>query len=74
MDLGFYLLPDATFLTRGPWALTLCLRTNLAMGQSSQSWTYTLFLTQDVEIEHIFALWAAVSEIMAGFQNWRIWP
>ncbi len=30
-------------------------------------------LSQDVEIEHIFALWAAVSEIMAVFQNCHIW-
>ena len=36
--------------------------------------TYTLFLTQDVEIEHIFAFWAAVSEIMADFQNCHVWP
>ncbi len=33
-------------ITRGPWALTLCLRTNLAIGQSSRSCTYTLFLPQ----------------------------
>ncbi len=44
------------------------------MGQSSKSCTYILFLTQDVEIKHIFALWAAVSEIMADFQNCHIWP
>ncbi len=31
---------------KGPWALTLCLRTNLAMGQGSKSCTYTLFLAQ----------------------------
>ena len=30
-------------------------------------------LSQDVEIEYIFALWAAVSEIMAVFQNCYIW-
>ncbi len=41
---------------------------NLAMGQSSKSCTYTLFLTQYVEIEHIFAIWAAVSEIMLIFK------
>ncbi len=35
--------------------------------------TYTLFLSQDVEIEHIFALWTAVFEIMADFQNCHIW-
>ncbi len=34
------------YRTRGPWALTLCLRTNLAMGQGSKSCTYTLFLAQ----------------------------
>ncbi len=60
-------------LTRGPWALTLCLRTNLAMGQGSKSCTYTLFLPQGVEIELIFALRAAVSEIWAHFQNCHIW-
>ncbi len=59
---------------RGPWALTFCVRTNLAMGQSSKICTYTLFLSQDVEIEHIFTVWAAVSEIMADFQNCHIWP
>ena len=31
------------FRTRGPWALKLCLRTNLAIDQSSRSYTYTLF-------------------------------
>ncbi len=30
----------------------------------------TLFLPQGVEIELIFALWAAVSELRAVFQNW----
>ncbi len=59
--------------TRGPCALALCLTTNLAMGQSSKVVTYTLFLCQDVEIEHIFALWAAVSEIIADFQNCHVW-
>ncbi len=53
--------------TRGPWALTLCLRTNLAMGQGSKSCTYALFLPQGVEIELIFALRAAVYEIRANF-------
>ncbi len=65
---------NSIHITRGPWALTLSLRTNLAMGQSSKSCAYTLFLSQDVEIEHIFTLWAAVSEIMADFQNCNIWP
>ncbi len=60
-------------LTRGPWAFALCLTTNLTMGQSSKSCTYTLFLFQDVEIEHAFALCAAVSEIIADFQNGHIW-
>ncbi len=46
----------------------LCLRTNLAMGQSSKSCTYTLFLTQGLNIELILAL-RAVSEIRADFQN-----
>ncbi len=32
-----------------------------------------LFLTQGVEIELIFALQAAVSEIQANFQNCHIW-
>ncbi len=34
---------------------------------------YTLFLSQNVEIEHLFALWAAVSKIMADCQNCHIW-
>ena len=56
--------------------MTLCLTTNFAMGQSSKSCTYTLFLTKGVEIEHIFSLWAALFffEIMADFQNCNIWP
>ncbi len=29
-------------VTRGPWALALCLTTNLVIGQSSKSCTYTL--------------------------------
>ncbi len=32
--------------TRGPWALRLCLKTNLAIFQSSRSCTYTPFLPQ----------------------------
>ncbi len=47
-------LTEWAHITRGPWALTLCLGTNFAMGQSSKSCTYTLFLTQNVEIEHYF--------------------
>ena len=31
------------FKTRGPWALMLCLRTNLAIGKRSSSCTYTVF-------------------------------
>ena len=34
---------------------------------------WTLFLTQRVEIELIFALQAAISEIRAAFRNCRIW-
>ncbi len=40
---------------------------------SSRSCTYSLFLLQGVEIELNFALWAAVSEIQADFQNHHIW-
>ncbi len=43
------------------------------MGQSSNSSTYTLFLSQDVEIDHLFALWETISEVMADFQNCHIW-
>ncbi len=32
------------YQTRGPWALRLCLRTNVAIGKSSRCCTYTLFL------------------------------
>ncbi len=49
-------------------ALTLCLRTNLAIGKSSGSCTYTLFLPQGVAVELILALWAPVSEIRANFK------
>ena len=38
-----------------------------------RSCIWTLFLPQGVKIELIFALRAAVSEIRADFQNWRIW-
>ncbi len=47
--------------------MALCSTTNLVMGQSSKSCIYALFLSQDVEIEHFFALWAALSKIMADF-------
>ena len=47
------------------------------MGQSARSCTYTLFLPQEGEIELIFALWAALSEIWAdskiaifGHETW----
>ncbi len=50
------------------------LNNQLAHGPKFQNCTYTLFLTQDIEIEHIFALWAAVSDIMTDFQNCHIWP
>ncbi len=61
-------------LTRGPWAFTLCLRTNLAMGQGSKSCTYTLFLAQGrVKLSFFFALRAVVSVIKADFQNCPIW-
>ncbi len=54
--------------------LDALLKNQLAHGPSSKSCTYTLFLIQDVEIEHIFALWAVVSETMADFQYCHIWP
>ena len=38
-----------------------------------QKLKYTLFLPYGVEIELIFALWAAVSERRADFQNCHIW-
>ncbi len=38
-----------------------------------RSCTYTPFLSQGIEIELIFALRAAVSEIWANFQNCHIW-
>ena len=43
------------------------------MGMNSSSCTYTLFLPQGVEIDLIFALQAAVSEIRANFHNSHIW-
>ncbi len=45
----------------------------MAIGQSARSCTYTLILPQGVEIELIFAVQAAVSEIRANFQNCHIW-
>ncbi len=47
---------------------------NLAIGQSSRSYTHTLFLPHWVEIRLIFALREGVSEIRANFQNFHIWP
>ncbi len=46
---------------------------NFAIGQSSRSCTYNVFLPQGVEIELIFALHSVVSEIRANFQNCHIW-
>ncbi len=54
--------------TRGPWALTFCLKTNWAIDQSSRSCTYPLFLPQRVEIELI------ISDMLGVFQNCHIWP
>ena len=45
----------------------------VAIGQSSRSCTYTLFLPQGVEIELIFALRAAVSETWPIFGH-ETWP
>ncbi len=46
---------------------------NLVSGQSAIICTYTLFLPQRVEIELIFALWAAVSKIRANYLTCHIW-
>ncbi len=59
--------------TTGSWALMLCLRTNLAIGQSSSSCTYTLLLPKGVEIDLIFPLCAVVSDIWANFQIAIFW-
>ena len=48
----------------------LCTRTNLAIGKRYRSCTYTFFLSQGVDIDLIFTLWAAVSETKAYFQNY----
>ncbi len=47
----------------------------MKLGQwpSDRSCTYTLSLFQGIKIEFIFILWAAVSEIVADFQNCHIW-
>ena len=64
--------------TRGPWALTLCLRTNLAIGQSSRSYTYTAFLPQGSNLslfslyEQQFPRYVAIFKI-AIFGH-EIWP
>ncbi len=44
----------------------------LTIGQSFRSCTYTRFLSQGVEIELIFTLRAAVSEIQVDFQNFHV--
>ena len=57
-----------------PMGLCALLNNQLGHGPKFQKlWHSTLFLSQDVENEHIFALWAAVSEIMADLQNCHIW-
>ena len=52
------------------WAWNMAIVQNYI---SSRSCTYTLFLPQRIEIELIFSLQAAVSEIRADFQNCHIW-
>ena len=42
--------------TRGPWALTFCLRTTLAICESSRSCTYTPFLPQGWKLS-LFSLY-----------------
>ena len=44
------------------------IRTNLAIGQSSRSCTYTLLLPQGVELELIIPLWAAFSKLRARYE------
>ncbi len=51
----------------------LGIKLSMAIGQNARSCTYTLFLPHRVEIELIFTLWAALSEIRADFQNCHIW-
>ncbi len=49
----------------------------MKLGQRAISYRHTLFLRQGLEIELIFTLLAAVSEIRADFQNCHIhetWP
>ncbi len=45
----------------------------MATDQNSRSGTYILFLTQGLEIDLILALRAAVTKILADFQNFHIW-
>ena len=64
----------SSFLDTGRfWKLPYLGMKHLAIGQTYGSCTYTLFLRQGVEIELIFALQAAVSEIRTDFQNCHIW-
>ena len=58
--------------SKRPMGLDALLKNQIGHGPKFQK-LHIHFLTQDVEIKHIFALWAAVSEIMAGFQNCHIW-
>ncbi len=53
--------------------MTLCLRTNSAIGKRSRGYTYIFFLPKGGDIELIFTLRAAVSELQADFQNDHIW-
>ncbi len=52
----------------GPFSKLPYLGMKLCHSQKSRSCTYTLFLPQWVEIELIFDLWAAVSEIRGDFK------
>ncbi len=53
--------------------LATLLNNQLGLGPKFQKLhIHSLFIPED-RIEHIFALWAAVSEIMADLRNCHIW-
>ncbi len=65
---GHLFFRDTGWISKFPY-----LGMKLAIGQSARSSTCIPSLPHWVEIEYIFALWAAISELRADFQNCYIW-
>ena len=63
-----YLLGFNLEYNKRPMGLSALLNNQVGHGPKFQKLhDYTLFLSQDVEIDHIFAPWASVSKIMVYF-------